>query len=96
MAHKQAFTQSAAIWKILSEEDKYPFVEKSMADQQRYQKQLEDLETKGYFMTVDGKKSTDLYVDPKKKYGPRCVVPKKPLTAYMCFASKNVNLFRKE
>ena len=32
-----------------------------------------------------------MYVDPKKKYGEDCVVPKKPLSAYLFFTSENVN-----
>lgn len=93
---KEAFTQSAAIWKILSDEDKKPFVAKSEADNQRYQKQLKDLEANGFFMTEDGQKSTDLYIDPKKKYGERCVVPKKPLSAYLFYTTKNVNLLKEK
>lgn len=42
-------------------------------------------------MTADGQKSTDLYVDPKKKYGETCVVPKKPLSAYLFYTKENVN-----
>ena len=42
-------------------------------------------------MTEDGQKSTDLYVDPKKKYGETCVVPKKPLSAYLFYTTENVN-----
>jgi len=47
-------------------------------------------------MTLDGKKSTDLWVDPKKKYGEDCVVPKKPLSAYLFFTKANVNRLKEE
>ena len=52
---------------------------------------MKELKEKGFFTTVDGIKSTDLYVDPKKKYGEDCVVPKKPLSAYLYFITENVN-----
>jgi hypothetical protein len=52
---------------------------------------MKELEEKGYFTTAEGGKSTDLYVDPKKKYGEDCVVPKKPLSAYLFYTTSNVN-----
>jgi len=96
MDQKEAFTQSAAIWKGLNEEEKKPFVEKSKQDEARYKKQLADLEANGFFLTGEGQKSTDLYVDPKKKYGERCVVPKKPLSAYLFYTTENVNLLKEK
>ena len=42
-------------------------------------------------MCANGEKSTDQYIDPKKKYGETCVVPKKPLSAYLFFTTENVN-----
>ena len=47
-------------------------------------------------MTEDGQKSTDLYVDPKKKYGETCVVPKKPLSAYLFYTTENVNSLKEK
>lgn len=88
---KEAFAKSAEIWKTLSEEDKKPYTDKSKADEERYKAQLKELGEKGYFTTEDGKKSTDLHVDPKKKYGQDCVVPKKPLSAYLFYTTENVN-----
>jgi len=96
MDQKAAFTQSAAIWKGLNEEEKLPFVTKSKLDEARYKKQLADLGANGFFLTGDGQKSTDLYVDPKKKYGDRCVVPKKPLSAYLFYTTANVNLLKEK
>lgn len=96
MDQKEAFTKSAEIWKGLSEEEKKPYVEKSKQDEARYKKQLADLEANGFFMTEDGQKSTDLYVDPKKKYGERCVVPKKPLSAYLFYTTENVNRLKEK
>jgi hypothetical protein len=88
---KDAFTKSAEIWKSLTDEAKQPFIKKNKQDEERYKRQLAELEQNGFFMTEDGQKSTDLYVDPKKKYGESCVVPKKPLSAYLFYTTENVN-----
>jgi hypothetical protein len=91
MEQKDAFAKSAEIWKGMTDAQKEPYLAKARQDEARYQKQLKELEDKGYFMTAEGKKSTDLYVDPKKKYGDDCVVPKKPLSAYLFYTTANVN-----
>lgn len=93
---KDAFTQSAEIWKGLNEEQKKPYLEKNKQDEARYKRQMEELTANGFFMTEDGKKSTDLYVDPKKKYGEQCVVPKKPLSAYLFYTTENVNQLKEK
>jgi len=47
-------------------------------------------------MTADGEKSTDLKVNPKKKYGPDVVLPKRPLSAYLFYTTENVNKIKDE
>lgn len=47
-------------------------------------------------MTEDGIKSTDLQVDPKKKFGKDTVLPKKPLSAYLFFTTANVNKIKEK
>lgn len=47
-------------------------------------------------MTEDGQKSTDLYVDPKKKYGEDCLLPRKPLSAYLFYTTENVNKLKEQ
>ena len=93
---KSAFTKSAEIWKGMSDEQKKPYLDKNKQDEERYKRQLAELEQKGYFTTEDGQKSTDLYVDPKKKYGETCVVPKKPLSAYLFYTTENVNSLKEK
>jgi hypothetical protein len=39
-------------------------------------------------MTKDGQKSTDLYVDPKKKYGEDFLLPRKPSSGYLFFTTE--------
>lgn len=58
--------QAGAIWKGLSEEDKSKWVKAHEDDVKRYQKQCEELEENGYFMTDDGQKSCDVPVKVKK------------------------------
>lgn len=96
MDQKSAFTKSAEIWKGLTDAQKAPYLEKSRLDDERYKRQLKELEQNGFFMTEDGIKSTDLKVDPKKKYGETCVVPKKPLSAYLFYTTENVNLIKEK
>jgi hypothetical protein len=80
----------------LTDEDKKPYAAKASADEQRYKNQLAELEEKGYFTAADGTKSTDMYVDPKKKYGEDCVVPRKPLSAYLFYTTENVNKIKEK
>ena len=47
-------------------------------------------------MTEDGKKSTDLYVEPKKKYGEDCLLPKKPMSSYLFFTIEQVNILKEK
>lgn len=96
MEQKAAFGKSAEIWKGMTDAQKEPYNAKAKADEQRYQNQLKELEEKGFFTTAEGGKSTDLYVDPKKKYGEDCVVPKKPLSAYLFYTTANVNKIKEK
>jgi len=47
-------------------------------------------------MTDDGKRSIDLYVEPKKKYGEDCMLPKKPLSSYLFYTTENVNRLKEK
>jgi hypothetical protein len=47
-------------------------------------------------MAEDGQKSIDLYVHPKKKYGEDCLLPRKPLSAYLFYTKENVNLIAEQ
>ena len=45
------------------------------------------MKEKGYFME-GGIKSTEMKIDPKKKYGKDCLLPKKPLSAYLYYTKE--------
>lgn len=96
MEQKAAFGKSAEIWKGMTDAQKEPYNAKAKDDEERYKKQLKELDDKGFFMTAEGVKSTELYVDPKKKYGEDCMVPKKPLSAYLFYTTANVNKIKEK
>lgn len=69
---------------------------KHEADLLRYKTQLNELEEKGFFTDAAGGKSTDIPVDPKKKFGKDCVLPKKPLSCYLFFTMDQVNKIKEK
>ena len=74
--HKDAFKQAGEMWNTLSEADKKEWIDMGEKDKVRHEKELKMLEQKGYFVNSDGVKSTDLPVDPKKKWGKDVLMPK--------------------
>ena len=54
-------------WGEMSDSQKQPYFDMNAADQVRQQKQVVDLEKKGYFLLEDGTKSTDPQNVPKKR-----------------------------
>ena len=57
---------------------------------------MKELKEKGFFTDENGKKSTEMEVDPKKKYGKDCILPKKPLSSYLYFTMSQVNKIKDE
>jgi hypothetical protein len=53
------------MWNKLTESQKFHYYELQKQDRARYQNQIRDLATKGYFINEKGEKSSDL--KPKKK-----------------------------
>ena len=95
ISHMEAFKRAGAAWKDLSSKEKAKWEAMQKTDEERYAKQVAELEAKGYFM-LDGVKSTDVPVDPKKKYGPDVVLPKRACSAYLFFAQEKLDGFKKE
>ena len=54
-------------WAEMSDAQKQPYFDMNAADQVRQQKQVADLEKKGFFLLEDGTKSTDPQNVPKKR-----------------------------
>lgn len=46
-------------WKAMSEEQRKPYVDMQTAEKARYDTQMKEMETKGYFTLPDGSKSSD-------------------------------------
>lgn len=57
---------------------------------------MEEIRKKGFFTNSDGIKSTDMVVDPRKKWGKDILMPKKPLSGYIYFATANVNVLKEK
>ena len=62
----EAMSAAAVQWAHLSEAEKAPFLKLHEQDQKRHDKQVKELEEKGYFLMDDGTKSSD-HVPKKKK-----------------------------
>lgn len=52
-------------WKALTDEEKKEYLKYVEEDRKRYDKEMQQLKTKGYFVNSDGVKSTDLKVKSK-------------------------------
>lgn len=73
------------IWQTMDEKARKPYVNLSTIDMGRYTDQMKALNTKGYFMTADGKKSSDLHKHEKDE-----IRPKKTASPYMFFLKTTV------
>ena len=47
-------------------------------------------------MTEDGIKSTEIAMDPKKKFGKDVLLPKKPMSAYLLFSQQNCTAIKEK
>jgi len=54
-------------WHKLSEEEKEPYNKMHEEDIKRYEKELKELEEKGYFTLADGSRSVDIIQSSKKR-----------------------------
>ena len=52
---------------------------------------MEELKDKGHFTLEDGTQSFTARIDPKKKYGVDCVLPKKALSPWHFFLEINLS-----
>ena len=62
-----ASSKLAEQWKNQDEKDKKVWEKKAQTDIKRYQKQLADLLSKGFFIMEDGSKSSEFKIALKKK-----------------------------
>jgi len=92
----EALTKSSKNWKLMSDDDKKPYVAMKLKDEDRYKRQMTELNSKGYYTTEDGKKSTDLPMNPRLKYGRNAVLPKKPLSTYFIYTHEKVKSIKEK
>jgi hypothetical protein len=88
--HKAAFARSGQLWATMDEAARAPWEKENLKDVERFERERKELETKGYFITKDGVKSTDLPVDAKKKWGKDVVMPKNAKSAYNVYSAQNL------
>lgn len=88
--HKAAFVKSGELWNSISAKEKAHWEAEAAKDLARFEREKKELEEKGFFMTVDGIKSTDLPVDAKKKWGKDTVMPKAAKSGYNYFTADKV------
>ena len=50
------------VWKSLDEKQKLKYNKMNEDDKKRYEKEMNDIKTKGFFITKDGKNSRELYL----------------------------------
>jgi len=80
--------KAAEQWKNLSDSQRKKYDDLNKQDIKRHEKELKQLETKGYFVNKDGVKSTDM-LKPKFKYPEGTVMPKLAVTAYKFYVMEN-------
>lgn len=85
----EASTQVSKLWTALTDADRKPFTDKTEADKERYNRELGDLNSKGYFLLPDGRKSSDVRVPREGE-----PMPKTTLSAYMYYNKDQVPKLR--
>jgi len=68
----EAFKLCGASWKLMDDKARKPYTDQNEADKVRQDKQIKELDTKGFYTCLDGTKSTDkgnehLFKKKKKK-----------------------------
>jgi hypothetical protein len=85
----EASTEVSKLWNVMTEADRKPYTEKTDIDKERYAKEFTDLQTKGYFMLPDGRKSSEVRVPQEGE-----PMPKATLSAYMYYNKEQVPKLR--
>lgn len=81
-----AFKESGALWKTISDKEKERYVKLENQDKERYNKQMAEIDSKGYFLLGDGSKSTSVRNWSKEDQA-TILLPKKPASPYNIFFS---------
>ena len=76
-------------WHGLTDELKQPFRDRSKIDFQRYQRQIKEFNSNGFFSNDDGSNAFITEKNPKRKYGPDVMLPNYPKCAYAFFLKQN-------
>ena len=82
------------MWKALSDAEKEPYTKLWKADIKRYESQMKEFESKGFYTNSDGKKAIE--TDPKKRFGNDVVMPRRPVSSYTWFVKTNMKKIKDE
>ena len=85
-------------WREMNEEARKPYDKLNEEDKARYQRQLKEVESKGYFTKADGTECHEVTNAKKKggKFSEETVLPKRPCSNYLFFTAKNITRVRAE
>lgn len=88
MEHKDRMKALGTEWSKLSDKQKEKYIKIAADDKVRFERETKELETKGFFITADGVKSTT--IKPELSMFPKeTVFPKKPMAAYFHYSVEN-------
>lgn len=90
LEHADAFKKASELWGAITDKERVKWDAMAAEDLKRFERETAELEKKGFFMTHDGIKSTDLPVDPKKKWGKDVMLPKPARSVYSYFTAENM------
>ena len=77
-------TICAKKWSKLSEADRKIYFKKAVSDRARYENEMKQFNTQGFFINAKGENSMDIFKD--RKLGKNVIKPKKVITPYVSFA----------
>ena len=104
LKQKEKVTKAAEVWKALTDKQKTKYNKLAEDDKLRYDNQMKQFESKGWFILADGSKSNSAAnmakanegKSMKKKFGDDVLLPKKPSTSYLIYTAQNVNKIKEE
>jgi len=78
-------SEASKIWNNFSEDEKKKYVDQSVNDKARYERQMQEFKSQGFYINEDGVKSTEF-----AKWADDVVLPKPAKSAYSLYFIKNI------
>ena len=89
MSHTQAISECGKQWNSLNDEEKKPYEALAASDKARYQKEMEELETQGYYTNAHGLKCQSGPLKPKIKSQPPTL--DQPLSSFTLLSNLTID-----